>query len=63
MRNGADIPQAEIDVAVDALKALDQEAEAVGRPISYFYMARTVLAAVAKVRGKVVVRGEDYTLQ
>jgi hypothetical protein len=54
MRSASDISEAEIDVAVDALKALDQEAEAIGRPISYFYMARTVLAAVAKVRGKTI---------
>jgi hypothetical protein len=55
------ISHTEIEIAADALKALDQEAA--GRAVSYYALARVALEAAAHVRGKPVVRPLGDRLQ
>ena len=51
----------EVEVAADAIRALDQEAA--GRGVSYLAMAIVALEAAAKVRGKTAVHLEGDRLQ
>jgi hypothetical protein len=55
------IPKLEVEVAADAIRALDQEAA--GRGVSYLAMAIVALEAAAKVRGKTAVHLEGDRLQ
>lgn len=48
-----DIPHLEVEIAADAIRALDQEAA--GRGVSYLALAVAALEAAAKVRGKAAV--------